>query len=126
MAEPTMADLMLRAARNDAAAYAVLAGHPEIHDSVLGFHAQQGIEKAIKSALFKRGVLVPRTHSIARLLDTLATAGIGPPPHADVLDTLDPFAVQGRYGALEGAGLIRDVVGQRLQDVLGWAAALQA
>ena len=126
MAEPTMGDLMLQAARRDAAAYAALCQHGGIHDSILGFHAQQGIEKALKSTLFRRGHLVPRTHNLGQLLQALADAGIAAPPHADVIDTLDPYAVQARYGALDAGSLDHRDIGVWLIDVLDWAATHKA
>ena len=126
MAEPTMADLMLQAARRDAAAYAALCQHGRIHDSILGFHAQQGIEKALKSTLFRRGHLVPRTHNLGQLLQALADAGIAAPPHADHIDTLDPYAVQARYGALDAGPLDHQAVTTWLNDVLAWATGFSA
>ena len=93
----------------------------QIHDSILGFHAQQVVEKAIKAVLFKRGVFVPRTHNVAQLLDVLADAAIPAPPHADVIDSLNPYAVQARYGTLDTGPLDRHVVEVWLNDVLAWA-----
>ena len=121
MAEPTMAGVMLELARRDAAAYQALVQHEAIHDSILGFHAQQLIEKAIKAVLFKHGVFVPRTHSIAQLLDVLDDAAIPAPPHADEIDTLDPYAMQARCDALDAGSLDRQVIGVWLNDVLAWA-----
>jgi HEPN domain-containing protein len=37
----------------------------------LCFHAQQAAEKAVKAVLLTRGVPVPQTHDIGRLLDLL-------------------------------------------------------
>jgi hypothetical protein len=126
MAETTMADVMLAAARHDSAAYFVLVAHPAIHDSILGFHAQQAVEKALKSVLFGHGVMVPRTHHIAQLLDALADAGIAAPPHAETIDLLNPYAVQARYGALDAGALDRHAVGSWLRDVLDWATGFRA
>lgn len=126
MAEPTMADLMLESARRDAAAWFALVDRVDIHDSILGFHAQQVIEKALKAALFGKGVLVPRTHDIARLLDALGDAAVTAPPHADALDMLNPYAVLARYGAPDTGTLDRPATQAWLQDVLAWAADLRA
>lgn len=117
-----MAELMLEAARRDAAAYSALAPNTSIHDSILGFHAQQVVEKAIKSVMFGSRVLVPRTHNITQLLDDLSAARVASPPHAEALDMLNPFAVQARYGALDAGPLDRDTVARWLVDVLAWAA----
>ena len=122
MAEPTMADLMLESARRDATAYLALVQHAEIHDSILGFHAQQAVEKAIKAALFKHGVMVPRTHNIAQLLGAIGDAAIAEPPHANALDMLNPYAVLARYGSLDAGVLDRPIAEIWLKDVLAWAA----
>jgi HEPN domain-containing protein len=123
MAEPSMAELTLAAARRDADTYALLVDHAEAHDAILGFHAQQAVEKALKSVMFGRGIAVPRTHNLALLLDLLADAGVPAPPHVDVLDSLNPFAVQARYGTVEVGTLDRRAVAAWLVAVLGWAAA---
>ena len=117
-----MADVMLDAAGHDSAAFFALAHHPAIHDSILGFHAQQGIEKALKSALFRRQVLVPRTHRLGQLPQALSDANIAAPPHADTIDTLDPYAVQARYAALSAGPLDRAAAACWLKDVPAWAA----
>jgi HEPN domain-containing protein len=121
MAEATMAGVMLESARRDAAAYQALVRNAAIHDSILGFHAQQVVEKAMKATLFKHGVLVPRTHNIAQLLDVLDDAAIPAPPHADEIDSLNPYAVQARYGTLDAGSLDRQVVEVWVNEVLAWA-----
>jgi len=122
MAEPTMAGEMLVAARRDAAAYQALVDNAAIHDCILGFHAQQVVEKALKAVLFKHAVFVPRTHNIAQLLDVIEDAAIAAPPHAGEIDALNPYAVQARYGTLDAGALNRQVVGVWLKDVLAWTA----
>ena len=82
MAESPMAELMLEAAQRDAVVFFKLVGDTGVHDSMLGFHAQQSVAKALKAVLFKRGVLVPRTHHIDALLDVLREAFLDFPPHA--------------------------------------------
>ena len=124
MAETAMSGVMLESAGHDLAAYFALVQHADIHDSVLGFHAQQGIEKALKAALFKHSVFVPKTHSLGYLLQALSDANIEAPPHADAIDTLDPYAVQARYGALGNSPLDRLAVGTWLKAVVDWATGL--
>ena len=117
-----MAVEMLASAQRDAAAYRALVGNAGIHDSILGFHAQQVVEKALKAALFKHGVHVPRTHNIAQLLDVLNDATMLAPPHASAIDALNPYAVEARYGTLDTGPLERQLVAVWLNDVLAWAA----
>lgn len=100
-----------------------LVDNAAIHDSILGFHAQQVVEKAIKAVLFRLAVMVPRTHNIAQLLLALDAATIGAPPHAEVLDALNPYAVAARYGALDAGELDRAVTLAWVNDLLAWADA---
>ena len=55
------------------------------------------------------------------LLDVLADAAVPAPPHADEIDSLNPYAVQARYGTLDTSSLDRQVVEVWLNDVLAWA-----
>ena len=107
MAEPTVAELLLAAARQDLLACEILAGTVEISDSVVGFHVQQAVEKSIKAVLAHRGVSFRRTHDIAELLDLLADESIDAPPNDDWLDELNPYGVEARYGLVSPAGLDR-------------------
>ena len=66
MAEPTMGQLLLQAAQRDAVAFHKLVNDTEVHDSIIGFHAQQAIKKALKAVLFQHAVQVPRTQASAR------------------------------------------------------------
>lgn len=57
-----VAILLLRKATSDLAAARTLAADTDQLDDVVGFHVQQAIEKAIKSALAWLLGEVPRTH----------------------------------------------------------------
>ena len=59
----------------------------------LCFHAQQAAEKALKAVLVRRGIPVPRTHSIRRLLDLV-------PPELSVPTTVQDAAVLTDYAVL--------------------------
>lgn len=125
MVEESVARLLLEAARRDAHAVGVLAGMPDIHDAIVGFHAQQAVEKALKAVLSTNGIVFRRTHDIAELLDLIADNCLAPPPHADVLDEFNPFAVEARYGLVGGGDLARSTVSNVIEDVLQWATAWQ-
>jgi HEPN domain-containing protein len=49
--------ILARKATEDAVALRELAGNSEIADSILGFHAQQAIEKWLKAVLADQGVI---------------------------------------------------------------------
>lgn len=64
---------------------------------VLGFHAQQAVEKALKAVLSGAGIAYPRTHNLVMLVELLRRAGIALPPDADAYGRLIPFGVVLRY-----------------------------
>lgn len=64
---------------------------------VLGFHAQQAVEKALKAVLSGAGQAYPRTHNLVMLVELLLGAGIDLPPDADALGKLTPYGVALRY-----------------------------
>lgn len=70
---------------------------------ILGFHAQQAVEKSLKAVLALRGIEFPRTHNLAMLLELLRRAGDAAPPDGDDLARLIPFGVVARYEAALGA-----------------------
>lgn len=54
MAERSVAALLLDAAEQDMRAYGVLAQTAGMGDAVVGFHAQQAVEKSLKAVLSAR------------------------------------------------------------------------
>lgn len=84
-------------AAGDEAALERLTGDPSVPDEVVAFHAQQAVEKRLKSVLASRGVAFERTHNIAYLLGLLTSAGIDSPSDADALSALTPWAASFRY-----------------------------
>ncbi len=123
MPEASVSRLLLAAARRDEQAFRALAAAPEMNDAVIGFHAHQCVEKALKAVLAHAGVVFRRTHDIAELLDLLSDAGLGIPPGAERLDELNPYAVEARYGFVEPAGLDRKAASRMVGGVLVWAVA---
>ncbi len=116
---------LLRRARSDAAAAHVLAGSPEAGDDVVGFHAQQAVEKSLKAVLVTHGTEFPRTHDLAFLLDVATEAGITPPEGVRGAAWLTPWAAQLRYD--EGqAHLDRDAALEVADAATGWAGSVIA
>jgi hypothetical protein len=69
-----VAELLMRRAESDVRACRRLAGDPEMDDDVVGFHAQQAVEKAVKVALILRGVDF-RTHDLDFLIARAGAVG---------------------------------------------------
>lgn len=124
MVEPSVARMLLTAARRDEQAFRALAALPDMNDAVIGFHAHQCIEKALKAVLAHAGVAFRRTHNIGELLDLLSDAGIPLPPAAERLDELDPYAVEARYGLVEPGSLNRGSVTDMVTTTVAWAQDL--
>lgn len=120
----SIAQVLLEAARQDLAACRLLATGVGIGDAMVGFHAQQAAEKAIKSVLSAHNVEFRRTHDLVSLLDLLEDHQLPAPPGADWLDELNPYAVEARYGTIQPSGLNRTRVLDTLDLVMAWAEAV--
>ena len=94
------AQLLLDKAGEDIHVLAALRDDAAASDAIWGFHAQQAVEKLLKSLLIRLEIRFPFTHRLLELADLL-------PPHQQTLLTnyeslldLTPFAVEYRYSAL--------------------------
>ena len=120
-----VAELFLGKAASDLAAARALAADAAQHDDVVGFHAQQAVEKSIKAVLALRGEDIPRTHDLV-LLTKLAGHGDDQiPSELANADTLTPWAVAMRYDEME-ATLDRDAALRTTTASLNWATAIIA
>ena len=118
---PSVAQLLMESARQDVAVCNLLSPNTSIGDAVIGFHAQQAIEKSIKAVLSQSGIEFRRTHDLITLLDLVQDNGLPMPPHADWLDELNPYAVEARYGTIGPDTLDRDHVLKVIAAVFMWA-----
>jgi HEPN domain-containing protein len=96
------AQLLLQKARGDAQVVEDACRSARFEDWVVGFHAQQAVEKALKAVLSSKEVAYPHTHSLKRLLQLLADAKLPLPQHHERLPELSQFAGNIRYGARRG------------------------
>lgn len=113
--------LLLASAEQDLAACRLLAASVGIGDAMVGFHAQQAIEKSLKAVLSANLIEFRRTHDLVSLLDLLQDHKLPAPPEADWLDELNPYAVEARYGTIEPDGLDRTRALQAAEQVFAWA-----
>jgi HEPN domain-containing protein len=96
-AQRDLANQLLDLARDDqVAAKTLLDG--EAAESIVGFHCQQAVEKALKAILADDGLQFPYTHDIELLVELCADAGAPTPDHLADVDRLTPFAARVRYG----------------------------
>jgi HEPN domain-containing protein len=71
--KPDLGDLAARFARKAesdeiALQKLKLGDDPDVPDDLIGFHAQQALEKLLKAALAHAGVAPPRIHHLGKLL----------------------------------------------------------
>lgn len=119
--EKSIAQLLLDSARQDLAACQLLSAGAGIGDAVVGFHAQQAVEKSLKAVLSAHRIEFRRTHDLVALLDLLQDNHLPAPPEAAWLDELNPYAVEARYGTIDPHGLERGRALDAAARVLDWA-----
>ncbi|MDQ5902714.1 MAG: hypothetical protein QG672_300 [Pseudomonadota bacterium] len=111
-------------AERDRVAFRILAASTEASLAVVGFHAQQAVEKALKAVLIDHGVEFRRTHDLQTLADSLTSdLGLQLPVSEAQLRRLIPFAVEARYQFVENLKIEREEIAGLMNVVLDWACA---
>jgi HEPN domain-containing protein len=118
-----VARVLLRRAESDLRACRRLADDPGMDDDVVGFHAQQAVEKALKIALVLGGIDFPRTHDLDFLLGRADGRGIRVPREIENAEWLSPWAAQLRYDE-EAAALDRGAAIAAAASTVDWARTL--
>jgi hypothetical protein len=110
-------------AMGDLQACRVLVRETGIEDSIVGFHAQQAVEKALKVALVLAGTELPRTHDLELLVEQVERTEIHVP---DLSGTawLTPWAAELRYD--EPIALDRTAALVSAESAVGWSGSLLA
>jgi HEPN domain-containing protein len=122
--EPSdLAALYSRKANDDATAAREFADNAEISDEIIGFHAQQAVEKWLKAVMAKVGLPQQRTHDIDQLGRLLEEQGVELPVPRPRLAELTDFAVPLRYeDLLDAEPLDRRSTVSLVDEVGKWAA----
>lgn len=125
MSQPDLEEalLLLRKAREDVDAVKKLMPDSEIADSIVGFHAQQAVEKALKAVLAASGDDFPWTHDLRHLMDRLEAIETPLPATLREVRTLGPWAVEFRYGQTIDDLLEREQALALAIEVIEWAQA---
>ena len=101
MASPhDYARLLILKASADFTAFQVLLSNDNVADEIIGFHAQQVIEKSLKAVLSLNSIIYRKTHDLTELTDLLSDNGIEFPLSLENAIELTPFAVEFRYDFL--------------------------
>jgi HEPN domain-containing protein len=119
-----LARLYLRRAREDLTALRILVGHDDAANAVVGFHAQQAVEKLTKAVLASRDVEVPRTHDIRFLFELADSSDLDVPDEIREARWLTPWSVQFRYGDELTDELDRQAALSAAELVERWASSL--
>lgn len=117
-----MSHTLARKARSDATAAREFAGNPEITDEILGFHAQQAIEKWLKAIIAGRGESFEHTHDLRRLV-RVAAHDLGKAPFdVDAVIALTQYSAPLRYeDLLDAEPLDREATIGLMDKVGKWA-----
>ena len=115
---------LLTLAMRDAVAVYSFKKLPEIDFSIIGFHAQQSVEKCMKAVLAVNEIEFPKIHELATLHALLVSNSIEVPVSTDVLNRLTPYAVSSRYD-LERDELLDELQATALvTQIHEWARSL--
>lgn len=115
---------LLERARDDERAATALLSADEVSDAIIGFHAQQAVEKALKAALAAVGAQFPFTHNLAVLTQLCEDANLLLPDPLLKADLLTPYATQLRYGAAPAGTVGREQAVNIAHGATGWAAGI--
>lgn len=118
------ARVLLAKARDDEVAARKLATDPEVADAVIGFHAQQAVEKALKAVLSAHQQAYPWTHDLRHLMELLDAAGSPLPDELHDARRLTPWAAEFRYGETIDDELDRSAAVGIADAVLRWAESM--
>jgi HEPN domain-containing protein len=115
------AHLLLRKAREDADAVRKFSADPDLADAVVGFHAQQAAEKALKAVRAAFCDAFPWTHDLRHLMERLDAVGTSLPTSLYDIRELGPWAVEFRYGETIDDPLDRERAAILVVEVIAWA-----
>ncbi len=117
-----LAARLARKASADATATRKFAADLEIADDIIGFHAQQAVEKWLKAVMAARRMRQTRIHDLDRLGESLEQDGVELPFPRSRLDELTVYAVPLRYeDLLDAEPLNREAIVALVNEVGEWA-----
>ena len=94
------AKLLVAKARDDEILIEEVISKERVRDEIIGFHAQQAVEKLLKALLMAKNIPYRKTHDLRWLIDMIIDHGIKFPESLMEVRTLSPFAVEFRYDYL--------------------------
>jgi HEPN domain-containing protein len=116
-----LARVLLARAIDDETLVRTVSPDTDIADAIVGFHAQQAVEKLIKAVLAARGVAFMKSHALSYLIGLVEVNEIEAPEELSEADVLSPWAVEFRYEGDEPPALDRSAALTLVAQVRTWA-----
>ena len=116
-----LARVLLARAIDDETLVRKVSPDTDIADAIVGFHAQQAVEKLIKAVLAARGVAFMKSHALSYLIGLVEENEIEAPAEFSEADVLSPWAVEFRYEGDEPPALDRPAALTLVEQVRMWA-----
>ena len=113
---------LARKTKGDATAAREFAGNSDITDEIIGFHAQQAVEKWLKAIIAGRGETFEHTHDLRRLVRVAAVDLKDAPFDVDAVIALTQYSAPLRYeDLLDFEPLDREATIALVERVGQWA-----
>lgn len=119
-----LARRLLGAAKDDELTARSILPIEGIADTIIGFHAQQAVEKSIKAVLAANAIKFPFIHDLESLIELCKNSEIEVPSTLHATKALTPFAAAERYGSEIPIGLDRDQALQWATEATTWAQGI--
>ncbi len=116
-----VARVLLKKAAQDEALVRKIGSDTDITDEIVGFHAQQAVEKQIKAVLTAHGIPFLKSHALSYLVGLVEEHQIDAPATLEEATTLTPWAVGFRYEGDEPPALDRVGALKLVVEVREWA-----
>ena len=116
-----LAEQLLRKAIDDEEATRAMLPLEPVTDAIVGFHAQQAVEKSLKAVLAARDVEFPFIHDIGGLADLCEEVGASLPDELDGVDRLTPYAAGMRYDDDQSSIVARETASKWAAAAVAWA-----
>jgi HEPN domain-containing protein len=116
-----LARVLLARAIDDETLVRKVSPDADIADAIVGFHAQQAVEKLIKAVLAARSVAFIKSHALSYLIGLVEENKIEAPEELSEADVLAPWAVEFRYEGDEPPALDRSAALKLVEQVRAWA-----
>jgi HEPN domain-containing protein len=116
-----LAEQLLRRAADDEAAARAMLPLESVTNAIVGFHAQQAVEKSLKAVLAARDVEFPFIHDLGGLADLCEGAGVSLPEKLAGVDRLTPYAAGLRYDDDQPSIVARETALKWATAAVAWA-----